>query len=92
MHINLAPKKRKFILDKSPKKKFCFQHTFQTDFSLFSPLCSELREAVGVMYLSPYTQACGKEAVGATAAIDRAGLDLPGCASVGKAAAGCTEA
>lgn len=32
----LGTKKRKLILDKSPKQKFCFQHTFQTDFSPFS--------------------------------------------------------
>lgn len=33
----LGTEKRKLILDISPKQKSCFQHTFQTDFSLFFP-------------------------------------------------------
>lgn len=36
----LGTEKRKLILDISPKQKSCFQHTFQTDFSLFFPLCA----------------------------------------------------
>lgn len=51
----LCTEKRQLILDISPKQKSCFQHTFQTDFSLFSPLCTALMEAISIMYLSSYT-------------------------------------
>lgn len=47
---------------------------------------------MGVTYLSPYTQGCGKEAAGVTAVTDTAGLGRPGRGSAGKAGAARTEA